>query len=64
MRAAALQREVDALLAVAAVGDLGWPLLDLLLRKASRNETHHCAVQPPSIERLAPVIEAAASEVR
>ena len=34
-------------------------------RQQSRALTrHHCAVQPPSIDKLAPVIAAAASEVR
>ena len=47
------------------------PLLPFGLRlslldaaQGARMMIHHCAVQPPSIERLAPVIEAAASEVR
>jgi len=32
--------------------------------QSAREDIHHCAVQPPSIERLAPVIGAATSEVR
>ena len=34
---------------------------DLSPRERAREHVHHCAVQPPSIERLAPVIVAAAS---
>ena len=57
VRAAALQREVDALLAVA-------PPRVRALAEDSGEQSAHCAVQPPSIEMLAPVMFAAASEAR
>jgi hypothetical protein len=56
VRAAALKREIDALLAARR----------RIFRAAqgAGDNVHHSAVQPPSMERLAPVIEAARSEVR
>ena len=62
VRAAALQREVDLLAACRAA-----PRHEACSRAQRRQqavENLHCAVQPPSIERLAPVTEDAASEHR
>src|SRR5215813_12402352 len=58
MRAAALQREIDLLLIV------GSGRAPQHAPRIEQGGELHCAVQPPSIERLAPVICAAASEQR
>ena len=57
VRAAALQREIDALLAAA-------PPRVRTFAEDSGKKSAHCAVHPPSIEMLAPVMFAAASEAR
>ena len=58
VRAAALQREIDALAAVAP------RRVRSCLPNTLEKKPVHCAVQPPSIEMLAPVMFAAASEAR
>jgi hypothetical protein len=73
MRAAALEREIDALGGLAAQRIAGAARQHCLVFftgmrgsrcSASAETKRHSAVQPPSIDRLAPVIALAASEQR
>ena len=74
VRAAALQREIDALGGLAArriAGAAGSTALMIFFtgmrgsrRSACAETKRHSAVQPPSIDKFAPVIALAASEQR